>query len=307
MEKIFNTDQISLQIDYMESINYAILLNGGKCIEDIYIRNNSGNTLNNVSVRIGGFFFPTIEVKTPDIASEETVIVSLGNVMPDLTRLLQLNEAVYAEFKVTVTSDEEEVGAFRCPITIQAWNNWVGRDMRYQELASFVMPNHPYVAHIIEKATPILQQRSRYSSFNGYSMADNREVIAQINAIWEALLTENLKYLTINPNYIDAGQRVMTPEMIALFKHGNCLDLSLLSCACLERIGLSPCLVAIPRHIVAGVWMFPDYPLSTSVAINDSEIRNCTTDENPILMLIESTAMCYGHSIDDAVSRLNQR
>lgn len=301
MEKIFNNDIISLQIDYTESINYAIVLNGGKCIEGIYIKNNSSTPLNNVHLRIGGFFFPTVEVKTQDIASEETILVSLDNFMPDLTRLLQLNEAIYTEFKVIVISNDKEVGAFRFPITIQAWNNWVGTDMKYQELASFVMPNHAYVAHIIEKATTYLQKHSRNSSFSGYNIADNREVIEQINAIWSALLSENLKYLTINPNYIDAAQRVMTPEMIARYKHGNCLDLSLLLCSCLERIGLSPCLVAIPGHIVAGVWMFPDYPIGESVSINDSDIRNCTVDENPILMLMESTAICYGHSLDDAV------
>ncbi len=301
MEQILKNDQIALHIEYMQSINYAIMLNGGKYIEDIYIKNTSSNILNNVNVSIGGFFFPTVNIQTGDIAPDETVRVPLVNIMPDLTRLLQLNEAVYTECKVAVMSNDLEIGTFRFPTTIQAWNNWVGSNMKYQELASFVMPNHAYVAHIIEKATPILQQHSRYSSFYGYNIADNREVIEQINAIWTALLSENLKYLTINPNYIDEGQRVMTPEMIARYKHGNCLDLSLLLCSCLERIGLSPCLVAIPGHIVAGVWMFPDYPISDSVSIIDSEIRNCTSDENPILMLIESTAMCYGCSLDEAV------
>ncbi|MDE6522746.1 MAG: DUF4011 domain-containing protein [Muribaculaceae bacterium] len=301
MEQILKTDQIALHIEYMQSVNYAMLLNGGKVITDFYIKNISGHRLEDLNISISGFYFPEVDVKTGSIEADDMLRVSTDNVIPDLTRLQQQNEGVYTEIKISIRDSDNIIGDFRFPITIQAWNNWVGNEMRYQELASFVMPNHPYVAQIIEKATSILQQHSRYTSFYGYNIADNREVIEQIRAIWTALLSENLKYLTINPNYIDEGQRVMTPEMIARYKHGNCLDLSLLLCSCLERIGLSPCLVSVPGHIVAGVWMFPDYPITDSVSIIDSEIRNCTTDENPILMLIESTAICYESSLDDAI------
>ena len=300
MEQILKTDQIALHMEYVRSVNYAMLLNGGKVITDLYLKNLSGHRLEDLKVSISGFYFPSVDINAGSIETEEILKVDIDNVIPDLTRLQQLNEGVYTEIKVSVT-DNGNLGDFRFPITIQAWNNWVGNDMKYQELASFVMPNHPFVAQIIEKATSILQQHSRHSSFCGYSIADNREVIEQIRAVWSALLSEELKYLTINPNYIDSGQRVMTPEMIARYKHGNCLDLSLLLCSCLERIGLSPCLVSVPGHIVAGVWMFPDYPITDSMIIKDSEIRDCTSDENPILMLIESTAMCYGSSLDDAI------
>lgn len=301
MEQIRTSNQIALHIDYMQTINYAMLLNGGEVINDIYIKNISGRPLDDVELSIGGFYFPAIDIKIRKIEPDETIKVPLSDVMPDLVRLLQLNEAVYTEFKVTVANGSREVAFFRFPITIQAWNHWVGTEMQYQELASFVMPNHAYIAHIIEKATPILQKYSRHASFNGYSLADNGAVIEQIRAIWSALMSENLKYLTLSTNYIDAGQRVMTPELISRYKHGNCLDLSLLLCSCLERIGLSPCLVSVPGHIIAGVWVFPDYPIDEPVTIVDSTIRNCISDENPVLMLIESTAICHGLNLDDAV------
>lgn len=302
MEHTRTSGQIALHIEYHQSINYAMLLNGNRTITDIYIKNISGNRLDDISVRIGGFYFPSIDVEIGIIEPDEIRMVPVENVMPDLTRLLQLNEAIFTEFQVTVLSDNIELSSFRFPITIQAWNHWIGNEMKYRDLASFVMPNHAYVAHIIEKATSILQKNFSHASFNGYNMADNRAVIEQVRAIWSSLLSENLKYLTINPNYIDAGQRVMTPEMIARYKHGNCLDLSLLLCSCLERIGLSPCLVSVPGHIMAGVWVFPDYPIEESVTIVDSDIRNCTANENPLLLLMESTAICHGINLDDAVT-----
>lgn len=299
--QLCTSDDIELHIEYLNTINYAALLNGGKLINFISVKNISTRNLNNVNICIGGFYIPTVEINLGPICTSESIQEPCINVLPDLAQLLSLNEAIYTEFKVTVMNEGRSIAVFRFPLTIQAWNHLTIIDRKFQEMVSFVMPNHPYVAHIIEKATGFLQKNSRLSSFCGYSSADNREVIEQVRAIWSALLSENLKYLTISANYIDKGQRVMTPELIAQYRHGNCLDLSLLFCSCLERIGLSPCLISVPGHIVAGVWMFPDNHLIESVTTMDAEIRSVTTDENPMLMLIESTAICQGFTLDEAV------
>lgn len=301
MSHIRTSGSIELHIDYLQSINYATLLNGGSIINSLAVKNISGQSLNEVSVSVSGFYFPKEEANVGIIASGEMETVSSINVLPELSRLLALNEAVYTEFQVNVFNHNRVEASFRFPLTIQAWNHWSATPNAYHEIGAFVMPNHPYVIEIIEKATSFLQARSRYSSFSGYHVADYGDVVEQVRAIWAALLEENIKYLTINSNYVDAGQRVLTPEMIARNKHGNCLDLSLLLCSCLERIGLSPCLVFVPGHVVAGVWIDPNPTITNSVTTAVNEIRECATSENPTLMLIESTALCYGTKLDDAV------
>lgn len=300
MNQIRTSGSIELHIDYSQSINYAAILNGGSIIKSLAVKNISGQSLNKVCVSVSGFYFPKEEVNVGIIASGEIQAVSSLNALPELNRLLTLSEAVYTEFQVTVSGHDGEIASFRFPLTIQAWNHWSATPNAYQEIGSFVMPNHPYVIEIIEKATSFLQARSRYSNFSGYYVADYGDVVEQVRAIWNALLSENIKYLTINSNYVDTGQRVLTPEMIARNKHGNCLDLSLLLCSCLERIGLSPCLVFVPGHVVAGVWIDPNHSITNSVTTAVNEIKESATSENPTLMLIESTALCNGTKLDDA-------
>lgn len=301
MNQIRTSGSIELHIDYLQSINYATLLNGGSIIKSLAVKNISGQSLKEVCITVSGFYFPKESVNVGIVASDEMQTVSSLNALPELSRLLTLNEAVYTEFQVKVSSHDGEIASFRFPLTIQAWNHWSATPNTFKEIGSFVMPNHPYVIDIIEKATHFLQNSSRYSSFSGYDVEDYGDVVEQVRAIWAALLSENIKYLTISPNYIDAGQRVLTPEMIARNKHGNCLDLSLLLCSCLERIGLSPCLVFVPGHVVAGVWINPIHTITESVTMSVNEIKECATSENPTLMLIESTNMCYGAGLDDAV------
>lgn len=301
MNQIRTSGSIELHIDYLQSINYAAILNGNSIIKSLAVKNISGQSLNKVCVSVSGFYFPKEEVNIGNIASGETQAVSDQNALPELNHLLTLCEAVYTEFRVAVSCQDGEIASFRFPLTIQAWNQWSATPDAYQEIGSFVMPNHPYVIEIIEKATSFLQARSRHSSFSGYHVTDYGDVVEQVRAIWAALLGENIKYLTISSNYVDVGQRVLTPEMIARNKHGNCLDLSLLLCSCLERIGLSPCLVFVPGHVVAGVWIDPNHTITNSVTTAVNEIKECATSDNPTLMLIESTALCYGSKLDDAV------
>lgn len=99
MEHTRTSGQIALHIEYHQSINYAMLLNGNRTITDIYIKNISGNRLDDICVRIGGFYFPSIDVEIGIIEPDEIRMVPVENVMPDLTRLLQLNEAILRNFK----------------------------------------------------------------------------------------------------------------------------------------------------------------------------------------------------------------
>ena len=105
MEQILKTDQIALHIEYVQSVNYAMLLNGGKVITDLYIKNLSGHGLEDLKVSISGFYFPSVDINAGSIEAEEIVKLNIDNVIPDLTRLQQLNEGFYTEIKVSASDN----------------------------------------------------------------------------------------------------------------------------------------------------------------------------------------------------------
>lgn len=299
---LLTSGPIELCIDYKKSVNYASLLNGRKIINSLTVKNISDLPLTGISVRFAGYYFPEAGSTPVDIAPGESRSITGPEVMPELSRLLTLNEAVYTEFQLSVMSGTKETASFRFPITIQAWNHWAANPDSMQDIASFVMPNHPYVIEIIGKASAILQSSSKYTVLSGYDVDDCGYVIEQIRAVWAALSAEKFKYLTINGNFNDSGQNIVTPEIISRNRNGSCLDLSLLLCSCLERIGLSPVLFFTPGHVVAGVWTDSGPRYFNAVTTAPEDIEGCCKGDCPALMLIESTDMCQDTSLDDAAT-----
>lgn len=301
MNQIRTLGSIELQVDCARTVNYASFLNGDKLIKELAVKNIGNDSLTDVKLRFEGYYFTEEEVKLGNIASGETRKVTLS-ATPQLSLLLTLNEAVYTTFLIVIDSTQGEQARFSLPLTIQAWNHWTASPDAYREVASFVMPNHPYVSSLIEKASGYLQADSNHSDFSGYNVVNYCDVVEYVRAIWSALVSENIKYLTLSPNFVDYGQRVVTPDLVAAHHQGNCLDLTLLLCSCLERIGLSPCLVFVPGHVMTGVWIDPNHGVTDSVITDFNDIKRFALEEEPILMLIESTAMCHGDNLDEAVN-----
>lgn len=297
-------DSVDLHLNYSSIINYASLLNGGALVGQLALKNNSEEAVEDINVKIAGFYIPAMEFKLSRIEPHEMAEIDASAVLPSLDKLRALTEAVYTEFNISVSVGDNERASFRFPLTIHAWNHWAGNRNNLHEIVSFVQPFHPYVAEIVDKATTFLEKRAPGAAFIGDNQSPD-DVVTQIRAVWEALSRENLKYLTMNPNYVDEGQRVLMPGEIRRYRHGNCLDLSLLLCACLERVGLMPVLITFPGHIVAGVWTGCVPPMTTAVSTASANIIGWAAGTMPSLMLIESTAMTAEKSLDDAVSQIS--
>lgn len=300
MRQIRNFNGGELHIDYLDVVNYATVLNGRSFINSLYVRCSEG--CSDLSLRVKGYYFAEADLTVPEGAPGELVEVEASMVMPMLDRLMTLSEAAFTEMVIDVLAGGELLSSLRLPITLQAWNHWTANRDCLEDIVSFVMPNHPYVTHIIEEATRHLKSRWRKNTFSGYNVEDFGDIVVQVRAIWEAATAEDLQYLTVPSNYVDTGQHVLTPGMIARSRHGNCLDLSLLLCSCFERIGLQPCLTFFHGHVVAGVWIHPNTFFSSAVTTASTEIEGFITADSPQLMVLESTAVCKGARFDETVN-----
>lgn len=301
MKLIHTSGPIELHIDYSQSVGYAFLLNGGKVVRKLSIKNIGDTPLGDVRLSIEGFYYFTkIEDALGEIAPGEVRELSDFEVISEINRLLTLNDPVSAELRIAITCRDQEPATFRFPITILPWNYWKGDEDTYKDIASFVTPDSPNVISIIEKAVNLLKEGSKLTRFSGYDVADDGDVDEQIGAIWSALLRENLKFISVSSDFLDVGQRIMTPELISRSRRGNYLDLTLLLCSCLEQIGLSPCLVFSQGRVMTGVWLDPEHKLTDTVSKASEEIKEYVTGDDASLMLIDSSAMCRGLELDQA-------
>lgn len=286
-------------IDYKTIINYASLLNGNNLIESLSIKLDE--PCRDLNIFISGNYFDEYTFLERNETLSDTLDVECGKVIPSLQQLISLNDAIYTEFQISIVIGIKKIATFKFPLTILPWNHWNGINSSLEEIASFVLPNHKYISEIISRARGELDKISSEKSFFGYDYQAKGDVIEQVRAIWNTLLKEKISFLTCSVSYVDEGQQIITPEKIKSFRQGNCLDLTLLFCGCLERIGLMPCLIFLPGHVLTGVWLEPSLR-NDSVVIDDSElICRMSKDKPTYLLCIETTDLTRGLSLDDAV------
>ncbi|MBO4827477.1 MAG: hypothetical protein J5506_09655, partial [Prevotella sp.] len=100
---------VSVVVDYLPKVNYALLHNGVKCLNYCEIENLSGEDLRHVTVRLTGELVKPAETFVEMLPKGQTVHVSGLELEPDIDGLLQLTEAVSTSFKIVI----EELGVRR--------------------------------------------------------------------------------------------------------------------------------------------------------------------------------------------------
>ncbi|MDE6535157.1 MAG: DUF4011 domain-containing protein, partial [Muribaculaceae bacterium] len=291
-----------LHIEYYDSVNYVDLLNGVSVIDSIKILNTEKEELTNLKIQIDGFYFPKSETSSFSIAGESVKNVTL-NVNPSVDKLRSLTEAVFTEFVLTVLYSDKPVAEFRFPITLQAWNHWSGNGLRLESLVSFVMPNHPYVAALTEKVAERLRKISPSMFIKGYFVENPDEVMSQLKILWEVICMEHINYIRTTNNFIDEGQRIVTPEQLSHTRQGCCLDMTLLFCSCLERMGFESIMLGVPGHIMPGVWLKSNETKEDVVCTSAADIRDYFGQENNVIVF-ESTLACANNdfiSFEEAI------
>ncbi len=135
------------------------------------------------------------------------------------------------------------------------------------KIGAWVTPNDPAISSLVLKASKYLalQPPPVPSAMVGYNKANGREVIAQVDAIYDTLrLDYQMHYLQASVPYSGVGsssvatQNIKLPAEVLQQRSGMCIELTVLLASAVERIGLHSEIVIIPGHAFLGVAVTPD-------------------------------------------------
>ena len=291
-----------VHLDYLPCMNYAMFHNHYESFDSCELQNNDDFDWNHVKLTIGGDLIQTSEVLIEAIPKKQRLEVKDIHIAPDVSKLVTLTERVDTFFYLNVWIEGEEAMRKEYPISLMAYDQWPGASVVPELLASFVTPNHPILSRISVNASKFMQKWTGDSAMDEYQTQDPNRVRMQVAAIYEALRSEAIVYVTPPASFEETGQRVRMVDKVLNEKVGTCLDLSLLFASCLESIGIHPLLVLMRGHIFIGAWLTPDIYTQT-VSDDASFLLKGAADGINDLVLVETTALTSSQhlSFDDAV------
>jgi hypothetical protein len=161
------------------------------------------------------------------------------------------------------------------------------------EIGAWVTPDDPAIGALITKASTRLSAEPppMPDAMVGYSKASSKEVMAQVDAIYDALrLDYHMHYVQASVPYAGPGsvnaatENIKLPFEVLQQRSGMCIELTVLLASAVERIGLHAEIVIVPGHAFLGVAMTPDnshFEYWDAVEVNDNvagDSANISTD-----------------------------
>jgi hypothetical protein len=134
-------------------------------------------------------------------------------------------------------------------------------------IAAWVTPDDPAIGTLVYKAAANLSLEPPPSppAMIGYTKASRKEVMAQVDAIYNTLLLDyHIHYVQATVPYsgpdsnASANQIIKLPSEVLAQRSGMCIELTLLLASAVERIGLHAEIIIVPGHAFLGVATTPD-------------------------------------------------
>jgi hypothetical protein len=260
---------LKLEIELRPNINYSLLHNGGSLFNQFYLRNLTGQRIEDLSIQVS--------LNLGDINLEQTKSLTLTGAGADLrqeiplslisTQLRRFRETIKTSLKIAVRWRDHLVYDKNLVLDLLPINEWLDSETDRHWLPSFVQPRDPAVIAIKDKAKKWLHRLTgdATAGFSGYQGVESgkeetwESVNHQVEAIWSALAYEySIFYTNPPPTYTDQSQRIRTPTEIIESQTGTCLDLTILMAACLEEIDVYPVIFLLNQHAFPGYWQHED-------------------------------------------------
>ena len=161
------------------------------------------------------------------------------------------------------------------------------------KIGAWVTPDDPAIGTLITKAATHLSAEPPPAprAMPGYSKASSKEVIDQVDAIYDALrLDYHIHYVSASVPYAGPGSDSVATENIKLpfevlqQRSGMCIELTALLASAVEYIGLHAEIVIVSGHAFLGVAVTPDnshFEYWDAVEVNDNvagDSANIATD-----------------------------
>lgn len=121
--------------------------------------------------------------------------------------------------------------------------------------AAFVNEDHPWIDAFLKEA----RQAGRVRDFTGYQRNSPQEVVAQVEAVWNALQRRKIRYSSITETSGESdkvvSQHVRFLSDSIKNAQANCIDGTVLMASILRKIDIEPIIVLVPGHAFLGFYL----------------------------------------------------
>jgi len=281
--------KLDIELELDPKINFAVQQNAVPVIKLFRLTNNTETKLTDLTVKImlEPEYAPLLEkhIQSIDANSSYTFDELYLELSPQ--KLATLEERLAGKLHVDVIENEQPILSISKPIELLSFSEWSGVASPPELLAAFIQPNHPEVRKLIKNAKTHLNNISEITAFSGYQSKDIIHVENMAKSIYKTIQDAAITYVNPPASFEEVGQKIRTADRIIEDQMGTCLDLAVLMAAALENVGLNPCIVMIPGHAFAGVWLYDNscpYPAFEDLL----QIRKMS-ETNQILFFDSST------------------
>ena len=290
-----------IKLDYVPCINYAMVLNKKKTFSkfDVYV-DKASQSWRNVNITITGDMILPYQKSVTKLNAGEAISLDDSELIPVATKLMALSEAMQSSFVICVSIDGQEVVKHALHVTFMAYDQWHGINVSPELITSFVTPNHPLIAAICKKASNLLGECYWKNSLDDYQSGNTEWIAKQVEAVYTAIQQSDITYATCPASFEEYGQRIRMVDKILKDKMGNCMDLSLLMCSCLESIGINSVLLLFKGHAMMGFWLKPMSCRSTVIYDTKALKVSCQGNDQE-LEILDATALTRGATIEQAI------
>lgn len=276
-------DGVRIEVRAQPAANLALVHNRVPLITALTITNESEIPLCGLraSIRLVGTDADLAEEWTrtlsADLPSGATAAWSdLGDVVPAIDHLADLNESHPGAIHVAVSAAGRESFVHRIPIQILAHNEWFNAPVFYDSLAAFVQPNTRAVRTVLDRAAELLRAQTASSSLDAYQQGPERASLIAA-AVYESLRTRQIRYISPPASFENTGQKVRTTGQVLDERFGTCIDLAVTYAACIEQTGLHPL-----------IWLSDGHAF-TGFMLNEESLKHTSlTETNTMVNLFES-------------------
>ncbi len=282
--------KVSVSIDYLPKVNYAMLNNGVKTLTSLIIHNHDDHDWNHLTLTISGSNIKEKKCLVEMVRTGQSVQLKDAEVEPDIELLSNTTEAVRTSFTLRLETSDNLLFEQDYPVELMAYDEWPGGMVMPEYIASFVVPNNPVLPRVKLKAAQYLVKWTGSSAFTEYQTQNRNKVRLQVAALYEALRSEGIIYSSVPASFESQGQRVRLSDKVLSDKTGNCLDLSLLLASCLEDVGIYPVLIFLKGHAMVGAWLTP-VVMPGMVSDDVSYLLKESADGNDNIVIVESTSI----------------
>ena len=288
-----------LEITLVAAVNAAFQYNNLPLIREIRLENNSDFPSGPLELHLSSspsvFSHHHIDIGT--IAPKASWYAGPIHLHIDILKLLEHTESFPITFQVSLQKEGVILEQQEHPLQMLAYDQWQGASVMPEMLASYVTPNHPKIQELLLRASTILGEWTGRPSLEGYQSRNPDRLRKQVAAVFQAVAELSVHYITAPASFETSGQRIRLSDQVIAQRMGNCLDMSILFCSCLEAAGIHPLLVIIQGHAFAGAWLTED-SFADPVLDDISLLTKRAADGIHEIVLLESTLMNAGNTID---------